>query len=104
MTPIPSELVRPPRVAEAPVQMEAVVTDIYESARGKNFIVMGEVKLIHLDPSVKTDGRVDARKLQPVCRLAGSQYANFGDVYSLERPTYEGLIEQGAAPMEPITE
>ena len=103
VTPLPSELVRPPRVAEAPVQMEAVVTDVYEVRAGKNYIVMGEVKLIHLDPSVRADnGRVDARKLQPVCRLAGSEYASFGDVYSLERPTYAGLLEQGATPMEPI--
>lgn len=103
LTTLPSELVQPPRVAEAPVQMEAVVTDIYESVRGKNYIVMGEVKLIHLDPSVRADnGRVDARKLQPVCRLSGSQYASFGDVYSLERPTYKGLLEQGAEHLQPV--
>ena len=103
LTPVPSELVRPPRVGEAPVAMEATVVDIYQVGRTENYMVIGEVRLIHLDESIMVDGRVDAALLDPVGRLAGSQYARLGRVFSLERPTYRGLVANGEAPLPPVS-
>jgi len=102
LTPVPSELVKPPRVGEAPVAMEATVVDIYQVAGTENFMVIGQVRLIHLDESISVDGRVDATRLNPVGRLAGAQYAHIGAVFSLERPTFRGLITAGDGPMEPV--
>jgi len=99
LTPVPSERVAPPRVGEAPVAMEATVVDIYQVKGTENFMVIGQVRLIHLDPSITVDGRVDAALLDPVGRLAGSEYARLGEVFSLERPTYRGLIAAGEGQM-----
>jgi len=104
LTPVPSELVAPPRVGEAPVAMEATVVDIYQVKGTENYMVVGQVRLIHLDPSITVDGRVDATLLDPVGRLAGSEYARLGAVFCLERPTYRGLIAEGAGPMTPVGE
>jgi flavin reductase (DIM6/NTAB) family NADH-FMN oxidoreductase RutF len=99
VTPVPSELVRPPRVAEAPVQMEARLVDIVQVGATDNYIVLGEVVLIHLDEHLLRDGRVDPERLRPVGRLAGSQYAHMGEVFSLKRPTYDDLLEVGRKPL-----
>jgi len=104
LTPVPSQLVAPPRVGEAPVAMEATVVDVYQVKGTENFMVIGQVRLIHLDPSITVDGRVDATLLDPVGRLAGSKYARLGEVFSLERPTYRGLVAEGAGPMPPVGE
>ena len=104
LTPVPSELVAPPRVGEAPVAMEATVVDIYRVGRTENFMVIGQVRLIHVDESIAVDGRVHATRLDPVGRLAGAEYAALGEVFSLERPTYRGLIAAGEGPMGPVGE
>lgn len=102
LTPVPSELVRPPRVGEAPVAMEATVVDVYRVPGTDNAMVVGQVRLIHLDASLTVGGRVDAARLDPVGRLAGSEYASLGEVFSVERPTYRGLLAEGAGPMPPL--
>ena len=103
LTPVPSELVKPPRVGEAPVAMEATVVDIYQVGRTENYMVIGQVRLIHLDESIMANGRVDATLLDPVGRLAGSEYARIGKVFSLERPTYRGLIANGEGPLPSVS-
>jgi len=76
-TMLPSDLVRPPRVAESPVQLECVVKDIIslgESAGAGN-LVIAEVKLIHISESVLGDnGKIDQRKMDHVARLGGDWY------------------------------
>jgi len=76
-TMLPSNLVRPPRVAESPVQLECVVNDIIslgESA-GSGNLVIAEVKLIHISESVLGDnGKIDQRKMDHVARLGGDWY------------------------------
>src|ERR1700712_733157 len=49
-TPIASELVKPPRVAEAPVQFECVVNEVKSlgTGPGAGNLVIAEIKLIHI--------------------------------------------------------
>jgi flavin reductase (DIM6/NTAB) family NADH-FMN oxidoreductase RutF len=57
LTPIPSELVRPPRVAESPVQMECVVEQILplgESGGAGNLIIC-RIVLMHIAEEVLND-------------------------------------------------
>lgn len=64
-------------------------------------IVLGRVVHAHVDPSVWKDGRVDARLLDPVCRLSGSAYASLGEIVNIARPTWrdvEGTRGQEAMP------
>jgi flavin reductase (DIM6/NTAB) family NADH-FMN oxidoreductase RutF len=90
LTPVPSDLVHAPRVAESPVSMECRLLQVVEiSARplGGN-IVIGEVVRFHVDDRVIDAGsyRVDAEKLRAVGRMSGYDYARTRDRFSIVRP------------------
>ena len=84
LTPAPSERVRPPYVAESPLQLECVLHR--EFTLGNSVLVVGEVVLARVRDEVLTDGRVDAAKLAPVGRLGGEFYAPLGPVLKRRRP------------------
>jgi len=84
LTPTPSERVRPPYVAESPLQLECVLHR--EIALGNSFLVVGEVVLARVRDEMLTDGRVDPAKLAPVGRLGGELYAPLGPVLKRSRP------------------
>ncbi|RZL07309.1 MAG: flavin reductase family protein [Pedobacter sp.] len=72
-----SDLVRPPRVAEAPVQFECVVNQVIPLGQGHGAgnLVLAEIKLIHIDPSIlDSDGKIDQAKIDLVARLGGDWY------------------------------
>jgi len=76
-TMLPSELVKPPRVAESPVQLECVVKDIVNlgDKAGSGNLVIAEVKLIHISEAVLGDNsKIDQRKIDHVARLGGDWY------------------------------
>ena len=76
-TMLPSGMVKPPRVAESPVQLECVVKNIISLGdnAGAGNLVVAEVKLIHVSESVLGDnGKIDQRKMDHVARLGGDWY------------------------------
>lgn len=76
-TPLKSELVKPPRVAEAPVQLECVVRDVIHIAEtpGAGNLILAEVKLIHIqDAILDENGKIDQEKIDLVARLGGDWY------------------------------
>ena len=90
LTPIASDLVNAPRVAESPVSLECQLLQIVEiSARplGGN-IVIGEVVCFHVDDRVIDAGtfKIDAEKLRAVGRMSGYDYARTRDRFTLVRP------------------
>lgn len=99
LTPIPADLVRSPRVAEAPIAFEARLVEVKQIATTNNYLVMGEVVRLHIAERIVVNGRVDPAKLRPLGRLAGSGFSRLGELFSMERPTYKGLMESGAEPM-----
>jgi flavin reductase (DIM6/NTAB) family NADH-FMN oxidoreductase RutF len=56
LTPQPSELVRPPRVAECPLQLEAVVADAELDAEGNFLLVQAKVLRVHADQRIVVPG------------------------------------------------
>lgn len=88
LTLIQSENVSVPGVKEAKVRMECNLVQAIplggENPSGDLFI--GEVVRFHVDEAIYKDGRIDPRGLNAVCRLAGSNYAEIGNVFSIERP------------------
>lgn len=98
LTEAPSRTVSAPRVAEAKAHLECRVQEIVRAGNGH--VVIGEVTHLHIDPSVWKDGRVDPELLDPVCRLAGTRYARLGEVFKLDRPTWDEV--RGSAPGEAI--
>lgn len=76
-TMLPSELVKPPRVAESPVHLECLVKDIITLgvAAGAGNLVIAEIKLIHINEAVlDSDGKIDQVKMDHVARLSGDWY------------------------------
>jgi flavin reductase (DIM6/NTAB) family NADH-FMN oxidoreductase RutF len=84
LTPAPSERVRPPYVAESPLQLECVF--YREVPLGNSLLVVGEVVLCRVRDDVMVDGRIDPEKLAPVGRLGGELYAPLGPVLKRARP------------------
>jgi flavin reductase (DIM6/NTAB) family NADH-FMN oxidoreductase RutF len=88
LTPIPSDLVKPPRVKESRVQMECrllqVVTVSTEPGGGS--LVMGEVLRFHVDDSVIDNGSVNPDKLRPIGRMGGITYVRTTDRFTMVRP------------------
>lgn len=79
-----STAVDPPRVADAKVAFECTLHDLVDV--GGSTLVLGEVRHVHLEESVTTDGEIDVDEIDAVGRLAGSRYARTTDRFSLERP------------------
>jgi flavin reductase (DIM6/NTAB) family NADH-FMN oxidoreductase RutF len=77
LTPLASELVKPPRVAESPVQFECVVKEVISlgDGPGAGNLVLAEIKLIHINEDVLDDtGKIDQEKIDLVARLGGDWY------------------------------
>ncbi|NEU08688.1 flavin reductase family protein [Flavihumibacter sp. R14] len=76
-TAIPSELVKPPRVAEAPVQLECLIRQVIPlgDQNGAGNLILAEVMIIHIQDSIlDADGKIDQAKIDLVARLGGDWY------------------------------
>ena len=86
LTAEPSQKVRPPRIKEAPVQMECRLNKIVDFGT-RHHVVFGEVVLFHFhDGIVNERFHVNIAKLNPIGRLSGSQYARITDLFAMDRP------------------
>lgn len=78
----PSVVVRPPRVAAAPVSMECVVDRIFDVGEFDDHVVWGRVVRFHIRDDLYLDrGRVDTAALTPVGRLA-AEYSFVDNVFT----------------------
>ena len=78
LTMLDSELVAPPRVKQAPVQLECKVLDVMPlgSEGGAGNLVMAEVVKLHLDPEILgPNGQIDPEKIDLVARMGGNWYS-----------------------------
>jgi len=88
LTPVPSDLVRPPRVKESHVNMECrlvQVVHVSEKPLGGS-IVLGEVVRFHLDDAIVDNFRIDPAKLRAFGRMGGNTYARTTDRFEMTRP------------------
>jgi len=86
----PSVKVRPPRLAESPVNLECKLRQIVPIGQGPiaGNLVIGDVLAIHVADRVLDDqGRVDPRKLRTIARLGGDWYCHTADLFAMTRPT-----------------
>jgi len=86
LSPAPSDLVRPPRVAESPLAIECRVLQRVPVGDDPSWIVLGEVLRIHVRDDVLTNGMPDPKKLRPLARLGGDLYAHLGEILEIPRP------------------
>ena len=91
VTPLPSRLVRPARVAESPVSFECKLHQIldFSPAPTSSSLVIGEVVSIHIHDAHIKDGRLDRNSLDLIGRMGGIQYTRTTDRIELARPKVE---------------
>jgi len=79
----PSECIGVPRLVAPPVAMECRLhRAIAFGDTGSEFLV-GEVVVFHLRDGLVRNSKIDTAELNPVCRLAGPNYATLGQTISL---------------------
>lgn len=91
LTAVPSELVRPPRVAESPVAFECKVNQVIElgNAGAAGNLVICEVLRMHIQESVlDPDGRINPYKLDAVARMGSDYYvrAQGESIFTVPKP------------------
>ena len=94
LTAIASQLVKAPRIAEAPVHLEcrylkSVDIPSWEEA-GKFVMVLGEVIGVHIrDDLITADGLIDVARMKPIGRLGYNDYTRVDAdaIFGMDRPT-----------------
>lgn len=77
LTPLASQTIKPPRVAESPVQFECRVNEVVSlgTEGGAGNLVICEVLKMHINEAVlDADGKIDPVKLDAVSRMGGNWY------------------------------
>ncbi len=87
----PSDIVKPFRVAESPVQLECRVNEVVELGKegGAGNLVICEVLRIHVSEDVlDSDGKIDTTKMDLVGRMGGNWYvrASGQALFEVEKP------------------
>lgn len=90
-TEAPSTLIKPPRVAEAPISMECKVLQVIQTGNtgGAGNLVICQVLLMHIKEKVlDNEGNIDPFKLDAVARLGKDWYCRVqGDaIFKVPRP------------------
>lgn len=90
LTPVPSEKVKPPRVAESPVQFECIVKEVVQLGNegGAGNLVICEVVKLHIDETILDENQtIDQHKIDTVARMGGNWYsrANAG-MFEVPKP------------------
>lgn len=87
VTPLPSEKVRVPRVAESPISFECQLQQIVvvSEQAGGGAAVFGEVVCIHVRDDLLENGRINLERYRPIGRLAGAAYTRVNDLFEMQR-------------------
>lgn len=88
LTPVKSELVKPPRVAGSPVNFECRVRSVQYFYEDQQFsaLVLGDILLIHAREELVLDGELDGNKLKVIGKLWGDKYCRLTDTLEMARP------------------
>ena len=91
LTAVPSHKIKPPRVAESPVNMECQLQQIVSLGSGshQHGLVIGQIILMHIRDDIINGHRINHNNLKPTGRLAGNMYCHTSDTFEMIRPTYE---------------
>lgn len=91
LTPIDSELIKPARVKESPVQLECKVKEVVElgDEGGSGNLIICEILRMHIDDDVLDEnGEIDQTKIDLVGRMGGDYYVRaHGDaLFTVPKP------------------
>ncbi|HXT00960.1 MAG TPA: flavin reductase family protein [Elusimicrobiota bacterium] len=88
LTPLPSNKVKPPRVAESPAAYECELVQIVRLGEGplSGNLIIGKVVQIHVNDSIYNGGKVRHSDLKTIGRMEGAWYSRTRDAFELPRP------------------
>ena len=88
LTPQPSKIVRPPRVAESPVSFECKLHQIldFSQAPTSGSLVIGKIVSIHIGDAHLKEGKLDRNSLDLIGRMGGIQYTRTKQRFEMVRP------------------
>ncbi|HEV8412450.1 MAG TPA: flavin reductase family protein [Bryobacteraceae bacterium] len=98
LDPLPSRLVRPPRVNGSPVHFECRLHQVVmlpgHKPSSEHHVVIGRVVAVHIDDAALTaDGRVDVVKIRPIARLGYKDYTSVDSIFQMEKATPEDYLK-----------
>jgi flavin reductase (DIM6/NTAB) family NADH-FMN oxidoreductase RutF len=87
---VPSRLVKPPRVALAPIALECryIKTIEWHGSNGQRSTasaVIGEVVNVHVDDALIVDGKIDLSRIRPIARLGYMDYTVVDNIFTMPR-------------------
>jgi flavin reductase (DIM6/NTAB) family NADH-FMN oxidoreductase RutF len=87
---VPSRMVKPPRVALAPIALECryIKTIEWHGTNGKrssSTAVIGEVVNIHIDDALIVEGMIDLSRIRPIARLGYMDYSVVDNIFTMPR-------------------
>jgi flavin reductase (DIM6/NTAB) family NADH-FMN oxidoreductase RutF len=96
-TEVASEVVRPPRVAESPFQMECTLTQMVRLGDGgaSGNLAICEVVRFHIAEEILAGDAIDQRKIDLVARMGGEFYCHASGDALFELPKPAGGIKLG---------
>lgn len=103
-TKAPSQIVKPPRVKESPVQLECKVIEVKAlgTGGGAGNLVIAEVLLMHINEAILNDDNtmIDQTKLQHIARLGGDWYCKVdsSNLFKVEKPNIKLGVGVDALP------
>jgi flavin reductase (DIM6/NTAB) family NADH-FMN oxidoreductase RutF len=88
LTPLASEVVRPPRVAESLIHFECRLHQVVEISPAPlgGSLVLGEVVRFHAAEGLVENFRIDPDRLAAIGRMGGPSYVRTRDRFDLARP------------------
>lgn len=89
LTPISSLKIKPMRVKESPISFECELVHHYFLENHKNggaCIIIGRIVMMHFADDVLLENyKINLETYKPIARLAGSNYAKLGELFSIKR-------------------
>ena len=89
LTPVPSLKIKPMRVKESPINFECEMVHHYfleNHKYGGACIIIGRIVMMHFENDILLDNyKINLENYKPVSRLAGSNYAKIGELFSVKR-------------------
>jgi flavin reductase (DIM6/NTAB) family NADH-FMN oxidoreductase RutF len=88
VTPRVSQIVKPPQVAESPVNFECKLHQILEFSRQPrgSSLVIGQIVSVSLAENILKEGRLDGRLLDLIGRMGGLAYTRTTERFEMVRP------------------
>lgn len=86
----PSKIVKPPRIAESPANLECRLLQALPLKGGPSALLIGEIVLIHVRDELLDGSKVDQNRLDAIGRMGGPVYSYTRDTFAMERPVVTG--------------